>query len=197
MANYGRTIRWSKTVQGFSDALGGASEHLTGWAREWMAEAVRKALDQIDWDWDRHADWERKSGKVSVFGGSHFYPWYSGHLHDSIAGIVSDQHRTVAINYMKPGATAPHQTYKGQVIIGHDWAIQEARKIEKSLHFYPGIAATIVVGVPYAKDVDETSRHAGFIRELNNQFVSKVEDYFYEKAEGYRTRWIVADKKKK
>lgn len=196
MANYGKTIRWRKTVQGFTDALGNAKEHLNGWGREWMNEAVKDALARIDADWEGETHWKRESGKISVFGGSRFYPWYTGQLHDSVAGIVSDRNRTVAINYMTRFATKP-QTYNGQVIIGHDWAIQEARKVERALHFVPGIKATIVVGVPYAEKVDEMPRHAGFIRELSNQFASFVEDYFTIKAEGYRTRWIIADNKKK
>lgn len=194
MAN--NTIRWHKTIQGFSDALGYAGEHLTGWARGWMNEAVEKALSEIDADWEGETHWKRESGKISVFGGDKFHPWYTGQLHDSVAGIVSDQHRLVSIRYMQPAAVKP-QTYHGQTIIGRDMAEEAAQRIVRALRFYPGIVATITVGVPYAEEVDASSRHEGFIRYLNDQFTSKVEDYFYIRAEGYRTRFFVADKKPK
>lgn len=192
---YKRSIKWGKTVKGFSDALGYAGEHLSGWAREWMTEAVNDSLGQIDADWEGETHWKRDSGKVSSFGGDHFHPWYTGQLHDSIAGIVSDRHRTISIQYMPQEATQP-QTYEGQVIIGHDWAIRKAQDLARTLHFVPGIVATISVGVPYAEKVDEMARHQGYIRELNNQFVSNVEDFFTIKSGGFRTRVFVADTKK-
>ena len=195
MAGYKDTIRWRKTIQGFSDALGYAGEHLNGWAREWMGEAVEQALAQLDADWEGETHWKRESGKVSFFGGSRFYPWYTGQLHDSVAGVVSDRHKIVSIRYMSRAATKP-QTYNGQIIIGHDWAIQGAQRIARALRFVPGIKATVVIGVPYAEKVDNMPRHEGFIRELSNQFASDVEDYFMIKAQGYRTRFFIADKKK-
>lgn len=187
MANYHRRTNWTKTIKGFSDALGYAGEHLTGWARDWMAEAVREAIDLIDADWEGETHWKRKSGKISSFGGDHDHPWYTGQLHDSIAGIVSDQHRIIAIDYMHRAASKP-QTYEGQIIIGHDWGIRKAQEMQRVLHFLPGIRATIVVGVPYADKVNEMPRHADYKSELNNQFASNVEDYFTIKAGGYRTR---------
>lgn len=195
MANYKSTIKWRKAIQGFSDSLGYAGEHLNGWAREWMSEATEQALAQLDADWEGETHWKRESGKVSSFGGDHFHPWYTGQLHDSVAGIVSDRHRVVAIRYMNQAAHKP-QTFNGQIIIGHDWAIRGAQNIARALRLVPGIKSTITVGVPYAEKVDEMPRHAGFIRELSNQFASNVEDYFMIKADGFRTRFFVADKKK-
>lgn len=195
MARYGRGVRWKKSIQGFSDALGYAGEHLTGWAKGWMSEAADQALKQIDAEWDRHAESTSASGKKMSFGGSHFYPWYSGNLHDSVAGIVSDRHRTISISYM-PEAAEGLQTYRGMTIVGHEWALREARNLERLLHFLPGIRASVVVGVPYAEKVDDSDRHEGYIRELSNQFASAVEDYFTMKAGAYRTRIFVADKKK-
>ena len=184
---YGRSIKWNKTIHGFTEALGYAGEHLTGWAREWMQEAVNQSISTIDADWEGETHLKRESGKVSSFGGDHFHPWYTGQLHDSVAGIVSDRHRTVSIQYMPPAATKP-QTYENQVVIGHDWAIRKVQEMERTLHLVPGIAATIVVGVPYAEKVDEMARHAGYMQELAVQFASSVEDYFIIKAGEYRTR---------
>lgn len=196
MARYGRQVDWKKSVRGFTDALGYAGEHLTNWAKMWMSEAVQDSLSKIDADWDRHAEAKSKTGKRMSFGGSHFYPWYSGNLHDSVAGIVSDRHRTVAIHYMPEDADGV-QTYGGLPIIGAEWAVRGSQEMQRVLHFYPGIAATVVVGVPYAEKVDQMPEHAGYVRELNNQFASNVEDYFTNRAGEYRTRVFVADNKKK
>jgi hypothetical protein len=89
------------------------------------------------------------------------------------------------------------QTYEGMPIVGAEWAIREAQNMQRVLHFYPGVAATVVVGVPYADKVDQMPEHAGYMRELANQFASNVEDYFTKRAGEYRTRVFVADKKKK
>lgn len=192
---YKTTVQWKKTIKGFSQALGYAGEHLSGWARGWMNEAVGNALSLIDADWEGETHWKRASGKISSFGGDHFHPWYTGQLHDSVAGIVSDKHRTVSIQYMQQAATKP-QTYEGQVIIGHDWAIRKAQDMARALHFVPGIVASVVVGVPYSEKVDKMQRHRGYLRDLSVQFAANVEDYFTMRAGEYRTRVFVADTKK-
>ena len=196
MASYKSRIKWDKTIHGMSEALGYAGEHLTGWARDWMNEAVRESLAEIDADWEGETHWKRDSGKISIFGGDRFHPWYTGQLHDSVVGIVSDRHRTVSIQYMPPAATKP-QTYEGQIIIGHDWGQRKAQDLARTLHFVPGIVATIGVGVPYAEEVDEMDRHSGYMTELSTQFASTLEDYFEAKAGAFRTRTFIADKKKK
>lgn len=188
---YKSTTRWKKTIQGFTYALGKAGEHLTGWAKDWMNESVAQAISEMDADWEHGTTKLSSKGNFQHFGGSHFYPWYTGQLHDSVAGIVSDQHRIISVSHMPKAAFTP-QTYKGQTIIGAEWGERAAINMQRVLHFLPGIRATIVVGVPYAEDVDEMSRHSGYLRELSNQFVSKVEDYFTIKAGGYRTRVYVA-----
>ena len=195
MARYGRRIKWSKSVKGFTDALGYSGEHLTGWAKMWMSEAVEDSLAQVDAQWEGETHWKRESGKISSFGGDHFHPWYTGQLHDSVAGIVSDKGRAIAIHYMTPGATQP-QTYKGQIVIGADFAERGAMNMARTLHFVPGIAASISVGVPYAEDVEQMPSHSGYMRELNTQFASNVEDYFTIKAGGFRSRYFKAERKK-
>jgi hypothetical protein len=193
---YGRRIKWNKTVHGMSEALGYAGEHLSGWAKDWMADAVRDSLAQIDADWEGETHWKRPSGKVSSFGGDRNHPWYTGQLHDSVVGIVSDRSRTVSIQYMPQAATKP-QTYEGQIIIGHDWGQRKAQELARTLHFVPGIVATIGVGVPYAEEVDEMDNHAGYMTELSTQFASTLEDFFEAKAGGFRTRTFIAEPKKK
>ena len=193
-----RYVRWKgETVKGFSDALSYAGEHLSGWARGWMHEAVKKSLSQIDSEWP-HSSFKSKGTIVTnLFGGDKFHPWYSGHLHDSVVAIVSDKHRTVAIEYMPPSAETATQTYNGQTVVGRDAGEIAAMSAQRVLHFLPGTVASIFVGVPYADKVDDMPRHAGYIRELQNQFASSVEDYFMIKAQGFRTRIFIADKKKK
>lgn len=193
---YGRRVNWNKTIHGVTEALGYAGEHLNGWARMWMDDAVEQSLSEIDADWEGETHWKRASGKISSFGGDRAHPWYTGQLHDSVAGIVSDRNKVVSIRYMPPAATKP-QTYKGQVIIGRDWGERRAQDVARVLHFIHGIAATISVGVPYAEDVEQMSRHEGYMEELSTQFASSVEDYFIKRTDGFRTRAFVADKKKK
>lgn len=194
---YKKTVQWKKTTQGFTYALGDAGKHLSGWAKEVMKEATNSAISQIDSEWEGETHWKRKkSGKISSFGGDMDHPWYTGQLHDSVAGIVSDQHRTVAIEYMPRSAIKP-QTYQGQTVIGHDWAQRRARDIERALHFVPGIKSTLIVGVPYAEEVNEMRRHHGFIQSLSGQFVGYVEDYFIGRAGNYwYNRTYVANTKK-
>lgn len=193
---YKSSVKWNKAIKGFTYALGNAGEHLTGWARDWMDEAVGQSISEIDADWDRGATKLSSKGNFQHFGGSRYYPWYTGQLHDSVVGVVSDRYRVVAIRHMPQAAFTP-QTYKGQRVIGADWGERAALDQVRALHFVPGIRATIAVGVPYAEDVNEMPRHQGYIRELSSQFASKVEDYFTIKAGGFRTRVYVADTKKR
>jgi hypothetical protein len=194
---YKKTIAWKKAAQGFSYALGDAGKHLSGWARELMGESTSAAISRIDSEWEGETHWKRKSGKVSSFGGDMDHPWYTGQLHDSVAGIVSDKHRTVAIEYMPQAATKP-QEYKGSIVIGHDWAMREARNIERALHFVPGIKSTLIVGVPYADKVNEMPRHQGFVQSLSAQFANYVEEFFVNRAGNYwYERTYVADAKKR
>ena len=212
MARYGTNKRsgryndWKKFSAGMAQALGNAGEHLSGWAKEWMNEAVQASLDAIDSRWPHHSEGRSYfGGSIKIlngakFGGDHFHPWYTGQLHDSVAGFVTDKNNVIgSIHYMQQLATAP-QTYKGPAgtftnIIGREWAVREAQNATRFL--LPGIQAKLVVGVPYARDVDETGRHSGYLDELVNQFATGVEDYFMIKADGFRTRIFVADNKKK
>ena len=189
MAKYGRSINWTKTVKGFTYALGYAGEHLTNWAKDWMVEATQAAMAQIDSDWPRHSI-KRNEGGIASFGGHRYYPWYTGQLHNSVAGVVSDQFKIIAITHMPEEVDAEPQYYQGQIIYGHDWGVRKALEMQRVLHFVPGVRSTVVIGVPYADKVDEMSRHAGYKQELANQFASAVEDFFMIKAQGYRTRFF-------
>ena len=186
---------WKKFSVGIAERLGYAGEHLSNWAKMWMDEAVARAIDKIDADWPQHTE----TANGARFGGDHNHPWYYGQLHDSVAGFVTDKNRVVgSIHYMPQSAEHP-QKYRGPAgsfdnIIGHEWAIREAQNAR--WYLLPGIQARMVIGVPYAREVNETGRHAGYIEELSTQFASEVEDFFTSRTGMYRTRVFVADKKK-
>ena len=187
------TAEWGRAAKGFSSALGYAGTHLSNWAKMWMKEAAQESLNEIDKDWPEQSEGKSKNGKKTRFGGDRNHPGYTGTLHDSVASVVSDKNKIVSINYMPPRATSP-QTYKGSLIFGQEYAVREAMKARYV--FLPGIQAKIIVGVPYADKVNESPAHTDFIRELNTQFASSVEDYFMIKADGYKTRVFIADPKK-
>lgn len=194
---YKKTVSWKKATQGFTYALADAGRHLSWWAKELMSEATHDSLQKIDSEWGEQSQSVSKKGNAQKFGGDHDHPWFTGTLHDSVAAIISDQRRTVAIEYMPPRATAP-QTYNGQTVFGQDWGVRAARNIERALHFVPGVKSTLVVGVPYAGKVDESVRHYDFIRSLSGQFANYVEEYFIGRAgEYWYNRTYVANTKKR
>lgn len=188
---------WKKASAAFAEALGYAGYHLSGWAKGLMDEAVASAINTIDEEWPRHTDSTTKKGKKRAWGGDHDHPWYMGVLHDSIAGFVTDKNRTIGtIHYMPAAATGP-QTYKGRTIMfGREEAVREANASQHYL--LPGIQARFVVGVPYARDVDEMGRHEGYLGNLSREFANNVEDFFVIRAGGYwKNRVFIADPKKK
>ena len=184
MGRYGRRVSWNKTYRGFSDVLFGAGAHLTNWAKEWMTDAVKESLREIDSEWPHtttvtRIGWGKNNVQSRSFGGDAEHPWYSGTLHDSVVGFVSDRGRIVAIEQLPstPAATTD-QTYKGMTINGVEYGNRAARNAARAAHFIPGIYGTLVAGVPYADDVNESARHEGFLDNLQAYFASQVEDYF-------------------
>lgn len=197
-----KDIRWKgKFVKGVTTALADASEHLTGWARMWMSESVRDAILQIDSQWPHTTtvgnsimrtkkrnsmDWILVS--AHKFGGDRVHPWYSGQLHDSVVGVVSDRRRIISAHYMPSHATAPQTDDNGNVVDGSALAMSSIGAISRTLRFVPGVSASIFVTVPYAEKVNRMPRHLDFEWELSSDFAAIVEDFFYTRAEGYRTR---------
>lgn len=164
---------WGKTYKGFSQALSEAGRVFT----EQGVRIFTKACEQ--WLIDNNAQWPRGEGggtfKSGYHGGNYYYPWYTGTLHDSIATVVSDRNRTLAIRYMQDMSRSHaqrNQTYKGQEINGRLWAEEVARRSQYV--FLPGIQMRLVIGVPYAEDVDRSPAHAGFINEFQRDFGSTM-----------------------
>ena len=162
---------------------------MTNWTKMIVKDFSREWLDKLDAEWPSGTMIQPNGAK---FGGDHNHPWYTGQLHDSIAIRVAQQNRTVYLEYMRPSANKP-QTYSGPAgnfsrIIGHEWAMEEARKAQ--FVFLPGIQAQVIVAVPYAREVNESSHHFGYLDELN-RYTSELEDYLVaamgENGE-YRTR---------
>lgn len=198
---------WKKASAAFAAALGDAGQHLSGWAKDLMGEAVASAINKIDEEWPRHSKVTLKAGRnrkgglrrggTRIYGGDHDHPWYTGILHDSVAGFVTDKNRVIgSIHYMPQAATGT-QTYKGQTILsGRIEAVREANNASRYL--LPGIQARFVVGVPYARKVDEMGKHEGYLSNLSSEFADCVEDFFVARAGHYwYNRTYVANPKKK
>lgn len=197
-----RNVHWKgKFVKGFTMAMAEASEHLTGWARDWMSDAVKDALLEMDAKWPHttsigpHIRRSRKRNSMDwilvgaqAFGGDRVHPWYSGQLHDSVVGMVSDRGRVVAAHYMPSHATAPQRDDDGNPVDGSALAISSIGDLSRTMRFLPGVSASVFVTVPYAEKVNNMPRHKDFEWELASDFAASVEDFFYTKAEGYRTR---------
>ena len=191
MPRYGSNPRvsqhaeWKKFSASFSDALGEAGEELTNWAKMiLLPDACEQWIKDTDRVWP-HGTLVTRPGKSSFvvqqsFGGDREHPWYYGQLHDSIAVRISERNRTIAIRYMPSRATKPqHATAKDagmqyDNIIGAEFARMEAHNAE--YYFLRGIQMQLIVGVPYARKVNESARHAGFMMNLRAYFFSYVED---------------------
>ena len=180
MPRYGSNPRisvradWKKFAASFSEALGEAGEQLTGWAKGRLSDS----------EWP-HNTLVTRPGKSSMvvqqsFGGDRFHPWYYGQLHDSIAVRISERNRNIAIHYMPASATIPqHATAKDagmqyDSIVGAEFAVREAHNAQ--YYFLRGIQMQLIVGVPYARKVDESPRHAGYLNVLKADFFSYLEE---------------------
>ncbi len=198
MVRSGRTAEWKKFAAAFSEQLGDVGEQLTSFAKIRLSDACQEWLDETDSEWPQHTEMENGA----KFGGDHFHPWFYGHLHDSVAVRIADGNKTVAVHYMPASADMEHTQHATASeagrsydhIIGHEMAVQEARNAESV--FLPGIQMQLIVGVPYARKVNESSRHSGYLDELRVQFFSHIEDTIEESIEpDFRNRVFKPKKK--
>lgn len=164
---------WGKTYAGFSVALAEAGKTMTKQGATMMLRACERWLIEENSQWPRGEG--GKSYKSGYHGGDHYYPWYTGNLHDSVATVISDRNKTLGVRYM-PDCSASNasvlQNYKGQVVDGEAWGKIAAQRSSHVL--LPGLQARLVIGVPYAKDVDEMPTHAGYIAEFEKSFSSEI-----------------------
>lgn len=171
---------WKKASASFSEAILSAGNHFNEGGKRVMQKACEDWIKETDAEWPHHSEGRSYfGGAIKVlngakFGGDRWHPWYSGHLHDSIGVRVSDGNRTVGMYFMPPAATGKQKDDNGNSVVGATCAIDEMQKASRVL--LPGIQAQLVVGVPYARKVDESPRHTGFLQELNVQFSSRIAD---------------------
>ena len=179
---------WGKASKSFAAYLNIAGQEIKKAAAKKLANAGKEFLENEDWDWPRGARFTamnmntgktfRASGTyASGFrGGDSGHPWYTGNLHDSLAVGVIQGARILAKAQMAPGAYIL-QEYKHQAI---DGALEgEAALFRAARTFAPGQAgdtlrAVLVIGVPYAKDVNKMPNHAGFVEALQDDFYSTI-----------------------
>lgn len=181
------SIEWKKFAASFSDALGDCGEQLTNYAKMILfPDICRTWIKETDSKWP-HGTLVTRPGKIGgvvqqSFGGDHDHPWYYGQLHDSIAVRISEKNRNVCIEYMPAKAEAgkaQHATAKDagqryEHIIGAEFAVREAHNAQ--YYFLPGIQMQLIVGVPYARKVDESPRHAGYLMNMRADLFSYIED---------------------
>lgn len=153
-----------------------------------LSDACREWLQQTDSEWP-HSTLVTKPGKSRLvvqqsFGGDRLHPWYYGQLHDSIATRIAEKNRTIAVHYMPSHATKPQyasakdagQRYDN--IVGREFAMREVHNAEYV--FLPGIQMQLIVAAPYARKVNELSRHSGYLDNLRAEFFSYIEDRVYD-----------------
>ena len=130
-------------------------------------------------------------------------PFVTGNLHDSIASVLSDKGRVIAAAYTDPAAKGPslltgkdiyRPTHAGgrKRVIG---AVEAATDVRNLQGKYPrGLAATMLVSVPYAENPNELSEtnkrgeHVGYLDALAALFYKKIERGFtlYDAYDNFR-----------
>ena len=169
----GNRMYWGRASKGFAQALLDAGVTVKKKGAEILGTACDEAIKSLDWMWPRGAN--NGPYKSGFRGGDADHPWYTGNLHDSVAAGVADGIRLLAASYMTPGARED-QRYRGTKINGAEEG-QEA--MIRAVHtFGPGVGglrAMMVIGVPYADEVNRMDEHYDFASELEDYFVGEVE----------------------
>ncbi len=122
-------------------------------------------------------------------------PFITGNLHDSIAGVISVAGgRVVKASFAESLARVPSTDNGkakfspttmggGKKIFGHMEAIRAVYGSRKT-NYPSGIAATLVVAVPYAENPNElsernrTGKHVGYLDILASRYVKNIEKAF-------------------
>lgn len=191
---------WGKTYKGFSTALAEAGKILTKQGETVLTRACEDWLREVDSQWPRgqRADqMNLNTGQVSrsykayrtgYRGGNHFYPWYTGNLHDSFSTRVAVGNRTVSIRQIQPGASVGQYDKRFGYIDGYEWGLTAANRGQYV--FLPGLQAQLYIGVPYAEKVDEMPAHAGYVKEFERDFASTLEGVMNYEFSGSKSRNI-------
>ena len=154
-----------------------------------------------------HNEWKKFSAAVAErlgYAGEHLSNWAKMWMDEAVGKAIAQldadwpQH-TETSSGARFGGDHNHPWYYGQLHDSVAGFVSDKNKTVGSIHYMPTAATKpqTYKGVPYAREVDETGRHAGYIQELSAQFANEIEDYFASRAGEYRTRVFIADKKKK
>ena len=177
---------WNKCYSAFSEALLDCGEQFKKQGETMMTKALEQWFVEYDEEWRSHLRAHERTyreGNHIVFGefeGDQSFPWFSGTLHDSIAGRIADGRKTIAIRFMPSGPASDNQFVGDQypdingVIFGRLMAGRATRVPQTAT------VAQIFVGVPYAQKVDESPKHKGYLNDMEVSFISAMEDVFAE-----------------
>lgn len=187
MPKYGtakRTERyhdWGSTYKAASMCLLQAGKALNSIALSELSDVASGYLKDLDSQWPHGSFIAKGTVVTNLFGGDHDHPWWSGQLHDSVAVRVMQGNRIAAVRYMPPSPDTgePQHTKTIQNIVGAEWARQIAEG-GGARYLLPGVQVQLIVGVPYAEDVNESSRHSGFIESLSNDLYSAVNQWVFD-----------------
>lgn len=189
---------WGKTYKAFSYALLGAGKVLTQLGALQLSYLGEEFLAEQDAKWPHSSSGRMVDGKKvangAKFGGDHDHPWYYGQLHDSVAVRIASANRTMAIKYMPPLVSSGPAQHMGNItgIIGADWAVTAAQNAR--WYLLPGAQIQLIVGVPYAEKVNESSHHLGFFDNLQTELINAVDKFTWR--DGFaKTRCITDDKR--
>lgn len=182
---------WGKTHKQFSYALLGAGREISNDVKNDLTYLAEEFLSELDSEWPHST--KLKNG--AKFGGDHDHPWYSGHLHDSVAVRIADRNKTVAVRYMTPSPDTgkpQHMSPSYDRIIGTEWGHLVAEG-KAPYYFLPGIQVQFIIGVPYTNKVNESQRHSMFFEALTERLINKVDDWI--QMGGLTRRQYIADGK--
>lgn len=185
---------WGRASKAFSYALLGAGKALTELGAQQLSYLGEEFLAEQDAKWPHSTFIAKGTVVTNMFGGDHDHPWYYGQLHDSVAVRIANGNKTLAVRYMPPAASAgPAQhTENDPHIIGAEWAAIAAQRAK--WYLLPGAQIQLIIGVPYAEKVNESSRHLGFFDNLQTELINAVDAFTWK--DGFTKTRVIADDKK-
>lgn len=171
----GRYNDWGKTYKACSMAILESGKALNSLAITELTDVATTYLKDQDAIWPHSTTAKSKSGRTMKFGGDANHPWWSGQTHDSVAVRIMQANRIAAVRYMQPSPDTgkPQHTNSIKNIVGTEWAHRVAEE-GGPRYFLPGVQVQLIVGVPYAESVNESSRHMGFVDNLSNELFNYV-----------------------
>ena len=182
----GKYNDWSHTYKAASMCLLEAGKALNSIALTELGDVASGYLKELDSQWPHGTTvtrygWGKNNVSTRSFGGDKNHPWWSGQLHDSVAVRVMQGNRIAAVRYMPPSPATgePQHTKTIQNIVGVEWAHKIAEE-GGARYLLPGVQVQLIVGVPYAEDVNESSRHSHFMDSLSNDLYSAVNQWVFD-----------------